>query len=76
MRGAVLHGLGLNLVPERLMRRSYGSELNILFDSTKHPVDRKFIDEIDGLDRCNVMCWFAKKVYSALANSLNSRATW
>jgi hypothetical protein len=74
MRGAVLHGLGLNLVHEHLLRRSYGSELLALFDPTEHPLERKFVDEVDGLDRCRVMHWFAYKVSPVLVNSLNSRA--
>jgi len=63
MRGAVLHGLGLNLVQEHLMRRSYGSELSMAFNSKKHPLVRKFVDEIDGIERCKAMCWFARKVF-------------
>jgi hypothetical protein len=72
MRGAVLHGLGLNMVPEHLMRRSYGSEQDVLFNPNEHPAEHKFVDKVDGCDRFKVMCWFAKKVYSILVSPLNN----
>jgi hypothetical protein len=63
MRGAVLHGLGMDLVKERLMRRSYGSEFQSIFNSDEHPESLKFLDDIDGRYRCNVMKWYACKVF-------------
>src|SRR5271170_637897 len=63
MRGAVLHGLGMDLVKERLMRRSYGSEFQAIFKPDEHPESLKFIDDIDGQCRCNTMKWYASKVY-------------
>ena len=63
MRGAVLHGLGLNMIKERLMRRSYGIEVNPTFDATIHPEAKKFVDKTDGMLRCKeVMHWFTTKV--------------
>jgi len=61
MRGAVLHGLGMDLVKERLMRRSYGSEFQAIFKPDEHPESLKFIDDIDGQCRCNTMKWYASK---------------
>jgi hypothetical protein len=66
MRGAVLHGLGMDLVKERLMRRSYGSEFQAIFKPDEHPESLKFIDDIDGQFRCNTMKWYASKVHHAL----------
>jgi hypothetical protein len=62
MRGAVLHGLGMDLIKERLMRRSYGSEFQSIFKPDEHPESLKFIDDIDGQCRCNTMRWYASKV--------------
>lgn len=64
MRGAVLYGLGLNLVKEHLMRRSYGVPTNPSFIANRHPSHRRFVD-IDGVERCkDVMDWYATKVPS------------
>jgi len=62
MRGAVLHGLGMDLIKERLMRRCYGSEFQVVFDAAKHPEHLQISARIDGSYRCNVMKWYAKKV--------------
>ena len=63
MRGAVLHGLGLDLVKERLMRRSYGVVIRPVFRDGVHPEERKYRDEA-GTFRCRgVMQWFARKVH-------------
>jgi hypothetical protein len=62
MRGAVLHGLGLNLVKERLMRRSYGVTTRPIFIPGKHPEALRFTD-VDGTIRCrDVMEWYSIKV--------------
>lgn len=62
MRGAVLHGLGLNLVKERLMRRSYGVTSHPVFVPERHPTGRRFID-VDGVERCkDVMDWYVRMV--------------
>jgi hypothetical protein len=62
MRGAVLYGLGLNLVKERLMRRSYGVCSHPKFVPDLHPLRRRFVD-VDGEERCrDVMDWYATKV--------------
>jgi hypothetical protein len=64
MRGAVLHGLGLNLVKERLMRRSYGVTSRPVFVPGRHPENLKY-EDVDGTVRCkDVMEWYAIKVYS------------
>ena len=64
MRGAVLHGLGLHLVKERLMRRSYGVTSHPAFVVSLHPLHRKFVD-VDGTERCkDVMDWYAIKVFT------------
>ena len=64
MRGAVLYGLGLHLVKERLMRRSYGVTSHPTFISGLHPPHRRFVD-VDGTERCkDVMDWYASKVFS------------
>lgn len=63
MRGAVLYGLGLNMVKERLMRRSYGVTSNPAFVANIHNPRRKFVD-VDGVERCrDFMDWYAVKVY-------------
>jgi len=67
MRGAVLHGLGMDLIKERLMRRSYGSEFQAIFNADEHPESLKFIDHIDGRFRCNIMKWYACKVRHSTA---------
>lgn len=65
MRGAVLHGLGLTSVKERIMRRSYGVCSNAIFIKDVHPESRKLVDAA-GIIRCrDVMDWFAVKVTSA-----------
>ena len=62
MQGAVLHGLGYNLVKERHIRRSYGVISSPEFVSGQHPEERKYEDE-SGTTRCRgVMEWFACKV--------------
>ena len=62
MRGAVLHGLGLNLIKERLMRRSYGVTSHPVFNATEHPYNRRYVD-IDGVERCrDAMDWYATRV--------------
>ena len=64
MRGAVLYKLGLNFVKERLMRRSYGACVQVLFSSGYHPEHLK-VECIDGVIRCDrVMDWFVQKVPS------------
>lgn len=64
MQGAVLHGLGYNLVKERLIRRSYGVMISPLFVKGQHPEERRYEDE-SGISRCRgVMEWFARKVVS------------
>jgi hypothetical protein len=62
MRGAVLHGLGLNLVRERLMRRNYGVQLSETFDPKVHPERLRFRDDVTGVYRCDVMHWYSCKV--------------
>jgi len=74
MRGAVLHGLDLDIVDRRVMRRSYGTQLADVFNPKIHPHTRKFIDELDGSERCTVAKWYAKKV-KAPSIALISRAT-
>ena len=65
MRGAVLHGLDLNMIKERLMRRSYGIEVHPVFDANIHPEAKKFVDKTDSVLRCKeVMRWYAIKVRS------------
>ena len=62
MRGAVMHGLGLNLVKERLMRRSHGVVTQPIFRPGVDPQDRRSVDII-GIARCrDVMDWYARKV--------------
>jgi hypothetical protein len=62
MRGAVLHKLGLDMVKDRFVRRSYGVTYNAEFRKGQHPSSRKIVC-IDGVTRCeNVMDWYAKKV--------------
>lgn len=64
MRGAVLYGLGLHLVKERLMRRSYGVTSHPAYVAGLHPQHRRFVD-VDGTERCkDVMDWYAIKVAS------------
>lgn len=67
MRGAVLHGLFqgvpyMDPVEQRVMRRSYGTELAVIFDPRTHPYHRKLVDDNDGHFRCKEMKWYAKKV--------------
>jgi hypothetical protein len=61
MRGAVLHGLDLDIVERRIMRHNYGTELAHIFDPNTHPDHLKFRDEVDGSLRCKVLKWYAKK---------------
>src|SRR5579859_3969768 len=62
MQGAILHGLGYNLVKERLIRRSYGVISSPEFVPGQHPEERKFHDE-SGTPRCKgMMEWFVCKV--------------
>lgn len=62
MQGAVLHGLGYNLVKERLIRRSYGVMSSPPFVKGEHPDELRYEDE-SGIARCRgVMEWFACKV--------------
>jgi hypothetical protein len=69
MRGAVMHGLGLNLVKERLMRRSYGVVSQPIFRPGVDPQNRRFVD-IVGVARCrDVMDWYARKVPNFKDNS-------
>lgn len=72
MRGAVMHGLGLNLVRERLMRRSYGVVSQPIFRPGVDPQSRRFVD-IAGVARCRgVMDWYARKAHN-LSNDSDSR---
>jgi hypothetical protein len=72
MRGAVLYKLGLDLVTDRVMRVSYGTQMRVPFREGYHPASRKEIG-YDGLPRCGgVMHWFAKKVYLDTIISKNS----
>jgi hypothetical protein len=62
MKGAVLTGLGLNLIKERLMRRSYGVKSHTIFVQGQHPMSKRYVD-IDGTVRCrDVMNWYVVKV--------------
>lgn len=71
MQGAVLHGLGYNLVKERLIRRSYGVMSSPPFVKGEHPDELRFEDE-SGTARCRgVMEWFACKVVQCLRCSSN-----
>jgi hypothetical protein len=73
MRGAVLHGLGLNQIRERVMRRSYGIATNPVFVANRHPTARRFVD-VDGVTRCrDVMEWLVCKVYSDSYDRLTLR---
>ena len=64
MRGAVLHGLGLNLIKERNMRRSYGITTQPEFVNGVHPIGRRTVSPIDGSIRCkDVMRWYVTKVH-------------
>jgi hypothetical protein len=70
MRGAVLYGLGLHLVKERFMRRSYGVTSHPTFISGHHPQHRRFVD-VDGTERCkDVMDWYASRVLSIIVVAL------
>jgi hypothetical protein len=61
MKGAVLTGLGLNLIKERLMRRSYGVKSHTIFVQGQHPMSKRYVD-IDGTVRCrDVMNWYVVK---------------
>ena len=74
MRGAVLHGLGLNMIKERVMRRSYGIEMQPEFNAAVHPTSLKFVDKTDGMIRCKeVMHWFAVRARPFLAKMVNIR---
>jgi hypothetical protein len=62
MRGAVMHGLDVNLIKHRVMRRSYGVISQPAFRQGRHPESLRFIDKA-GVPRCkDVMQWFARKV--------------
>ena len=72
MQGAVLHGLGYNLVKERIIRRSYGVITSPEFVHGQHPENRRFQDE-SGKTRCrDVMEWFACKVSLHSNSSINA----
>lgn len=65
MRGAVMHKLGLELVKDRIMPRSYGVRQNVPFRPGYHPMSQK-VTGVDGLIYCeNVMNWFVHKVCSS-----------
>lgn len=62
MKGAVLYKLGLDLVRNRVIRVSYGTEQRLPFQEGRHPESRRIWD-LDGYPKCEgVMHWFAKKV--------------
>jgi hypothetical protein len=62
MRGAVLYKLGVDVVRERVMRMSYGIEVDSYFRAGYHPGSRWYMN-INGLPYCRgVMEWFALKV--------------
>jgi hypothetical protein len=69
MKGAVLNGLGVNFVKERLMRRSYGVTVQPAFVEGEHSQSRRFVD-VHGIVRCrDVMNWYAKKVGTPSSNN-------
>lgn len=58
----MLHGLGLNYVRERIIRRHYGTVKNKLFDEEHDPPHLQYL-ALDGRTKCRgVMDWFASKV--------------
>jgi hypothetical protein len=62
MRGAVLRGLDLRLIKDRIMQKSYGIMANPAFVDAHHPLDRRFMN-LEGRASCSgVMEWFAIKV--------------
>ena len=68
MHGAILHGLfqgcpDMDPIYERVMRRSYGTELATIFQPNIHPYHLQFVDRMDGNRRCRVMKWYARQVY-------------
>jgi hypothetical protein len=66
MKGAVLTGLGLNLIKERLMRRSYGVKSHTVFVAGQDPLSRRYVD-VDGTVRCrDVMKWYVVRVHPLL----------
>jgi len=62
LRGAVLHGLGLTSIKERLMRRSYGVSSHPAFIQGVHDEKRKWVDTAGDVRCRDVMEWFATKV--------------
>ena len=66
MKGAVLYKLGMDLVRERVLRRNYGTIMDMPFRGGQHPKER-WILHFSGQARCHgVMYWFAKKVILCL----------
>jgi hypothetical protein len=62
VRGAVLHRKELKLVTDRIMRRHYGIEKAVPFESGVHPPARLLVTP-DGSLRCQgVMHWDVIKV--------------
>ena len=62
VRGAVLYGLNSGIVRERMLRRHYGIPTSILWNPEKHPIERRWKDELDGTWRIDVMKWYVAKV--------------
>ncbi|XP_062619391.1 heat shock 70 kDa protein 12A-like [Saccostrea cucullata] len=52
IKGAVLFGHDPMAISSRILRYSYGPAVHAIFDSTKHPEEKRYIDK-KGIERCN-----------------------
>lgn len=66
VRGAVLYGLNSGIVRERILRRHYGIPTSVVWDPEKHPIERRWKDDLDGTWRVDVMKWYVSKVFTPI----------
>ena len=57
-----MYGLNSHVVKERVLRRHYGIATSISWDGSKHPLERRWKDNLDGTWRIDIMKWYAAKV--------------
>ena len=67
-----MYGLNSRVVQERILRRHYGIATSVVWDKDKHPLDRRWRDDLDGTWRVDVMRWYVAKVLLPSSRPPNS----
>ncbi|XP_061169337.1 heat shock 70 kDa protein 12B-like [Saccostrea echinata] len=67
LKGAVLFGHDLNIISERILRYTYGTDTDARFDPAIHSKDRKYVDDY-GVTRCKYSFSVLKKAGESITS--------